>query len=152
MQSLRQRPGVTVHEERDDADGAHVHRGYRARNVVTVRLSAPSRAGRLIQGAVGRVNANVHGPLWWIAPDDPARVEACAGAAVEARRKAEAYAQALGLSLGRIIEVRESGSGWLGEPRPVARAVATYEPRIDVEPGSIDVSASVEVTFEVSSG
>src|SRR5207249_10956486 len=102
----RSTTGVTVHEERDDADGAHVHRGYRARSVVTVRLSAPSRAGRLIQGAVGRVNANVHGPLWWIAPDDPARVEACAGAAVEARRKAEAYAQALGLSLGRIIEVR----------------------------------------------
>lgn len=147
---MRSTTGVTVREEFDFVEGKQVHRGYRAQNLVTVRLRDASLAGRLIQGSIERAEASVRGPVWWIAPDNPARLEACRRAAVEARRKAEAYADALGLRLGPVAEVREPSGGTQPLPRPaggVLRAMA--EPALEVDPGELSVEARVEVTFEL---
>ena len=53
----RSTSGVTVREEFDYADGKQVHRGYRAQNLVTVRLADATVAGRLIQGSIERAKA-----------------------------------------------------------------------------------------------
>ncbi|HET7235419.1 MAG TPA: SIMPL domain-containing protein [Actinomycetota bacterium] len=148
---VRSTSGVSVREEFDYADGKQVHRGYRAQNLVTVRLADASIAGRMIQGSIERAKASVRGPTWWIAPDNPARVEACRRAAVEARRKAEAYADALGLRLGGVVEVREPSPGGHAAPRPAVGAIAmraVAEPAsVEVDPGELNVQAQVEVTF-----
>jgi uncharacterized protein YggE len=151
----RSTSGVTVREEFDYGEGKQVRRGFRALNVVTVRLADPSTAGRLIEDAVGRARASVRGPSWWIAPDNPARLEACRAAAAEAARKAEAYAQALGLRLGAVIEVREPPAGPVPLPRPGARAIAlsaAADASLEVDPGELDVHAQVEITFALESG
>jgi len=144
---LRSTSGVSVREEFDHVDGKQVRRGFRASDVTTVRLREPAVAGRLLQGAIERAQAQVRGPSWWIAPDNPARVEACRQATVEARRKAEAYAEALGLALGPVVEIREPGAG----ASPVARgrgfAIAAMEATVDVDPGELIIEARVEVTF-----
>jgi uncharacterized protein YggE len=46
----RSTTGVTVRGEHDREGGRQTHRGYRAQNVVTVRLADPTIAGRLIEG------------------------------------------------------------------------------------------------------
>jgi uncharacterized protein YggE len=144
----RSTTGVTVQEEFDYTEGKQVHRGYRAQNLVTVRLEQATVAGRLIQESITRAKANVRGPTWWIAPDNPARVEACRRAAAEARRKAEAYASALGLRLGPVMEVREPST--LGEfPRPGTMRAMTASSTIEVDPGELDVGAQVEVSFRL---
>jgi uncharacterized protein YggE len=150
----RSTSGVSVREEFDYADGKQVRRGFRAQNLVTVRLADPSTAGRLIEEAVGRAKASVRGPSWWIAPDNPARLEACRAAAAEASRKAEAYAQALGLRLGPVLEVREPSAGPVPLPRPAARAIAlsAADTSLEVDPGELDVHAQVEITFALEGG
>jgi uncharacterized protein YggE len=150
----RSTSGVTVREEFDYADGRQVRRGFRAQNVMTVRLADPSTAGRLIEDAVGRARASVRGPSWWIAPDNPARLEACRAAAAEASRKAEAYAQALGLRLGSVLEVREPSAGPVPMPRPAARAIAlsAADAPLEVDPGELEVHAQVEITFALERG
>lgn len=146
----RSTTGVSVREEFDYTDGKQVHRGFRASNVLTIRLTDPAIAGRLIQGAIERAGALVAGPRWWIAPDNPARVEACRQAAAEAKRKAEAYAEALGLRLGAVAEIREpSPFGAAPRTRMAPVAMAPGSPPLDVDPGELSVDAQVEVTYHL---
>jgi uncharacterized protein YggE len=145
----RSTSGVTVREEFDYVDGKQVHRGFRAQNVITVRLTDAAAAGKLIQASIERAKAEVRGPVWWIAPDNPARVEACKRAAAEAKRKAEAYAEALGLQLGAVAEIRESATGPVPMPRGRAMTLAAAETPIDVDPGELNVDAQVEVSFHL---
>jgi uncharacterized protein len=149
----RSTTGVTVREEHDWEGGKQTHRGYRAQNIVTVRLADSTIAGRLIEGSIARAKASVRGPTWWIAPGNQARLEACRQAAVEAKRKAEAYADALGLHLGDVAEIREPAGGGI-EPRPLVgpialRAAAAPEPSLEVDPGELEVKAQVDVTFHL---
>ncbi len=150
----RSSTGVSVREEFDYADGKQVHRGYRAQNILTVRLADATIAGRMIEGSVARAKASVRGPTWWIAPDNPARIEACRQAAAEAKRKAEAYAEALGLRLDAVAEIRDS-AGNPAIPRPGAGAIALRamaETTVEVDPGELNVEAQVDVTFSLESG
>ncbi|MDP9184458.1 MAG: SIMPL domain-containing protein [Actinomycetota bacterium] len=142
---MRSTAGVTVREAFDHDNGARVPRGFRAQNLVTVRLTDPAVAGKLLQGATERAQAQVRGPSWWIAPDNPARLEACRRAAAEAKRKAEAYAEALGLRLGPVTEIRESQPG--ASPFARASALTTGATPVDVDPGELLVEAQVDVTF-----
>jgi uncharacterized protein len=144
----RSTTGVTVREEFEYADGKQVHRGFRAENLLTVRLVDATIAGRLLQGSIARAKASVRGPTWWIAPDNPARMEACRGAAVEAKRKAEAYADALGLRLGPVAEVREPHPT-TGPIRPVMMRSAEAS-SVEVDPGELLVEAEVEVSFHLN--
>jgi uncharacterized protein len=149
----RSSTGVSIREEHEWVDGRPTHRGYHAANVVTVRLADPSIAGRLIEGAISRVRASVHGPAWWISPGNDARVEACRQATLEAKRKAEAYAEALGLRLGSLAEIREPGTRG-PEVRPLSASrmlAAAAEAPINVDPGELQVEATVEVTFLLES-
>ncbi len=147
---MRSTTGMTIREEFDHVEGKQVHRGFRAQTLLTVRLQDPSLAGRLIQGAIERAKATVRGPVWWIAPDNPARLEACRRATLAAKRKAEAYAEALGLRLGAVAEVHEPSTDVHPLPRPaggVLRAMA--EPAVEVDPGELNVEAQVEVSFHL---
>jgi uncharacterized protein YggE len=146
----RSTTGLTVREEFDYADGKQTHRGFRAANVVTVRLDDPSIAGRLIRDAIDRTKANVRGPEWWIAPDNPARLEACRRAAVEAKRKAEAYADALGLGLGGVVEVREPAPVGGAFPRAGVLRAAAEASTLEVDPGQLNVEAIVEIRFRLN--
>jgi len=142
---MRSTTGVTVREAVDYENGTPVHRGFRAQNLITVRLQDPAKAGQLLQGATERAAAQVRGPVWWIAPDNPARIEACRRAATEAKRKAEAYADALGLNLGEVAEVREPQV--TSSPLARASALTMSAPQVDVDPGELQVEAQVDVTF-----
>ena len=148
---MRSTTGVTVREEHEYLEGKQVHRGYRAAYLMTVRLADPAVSGRLIQGSIARVKANVRGPAWWIAPDNPARLEACRRAALQAKRKAEAYAEALGLRLGPVAGMREPSTVQeyqQGGRMEYAMLDASPSP-IDVDPGELDVGAQVEVSFHL---
>ena len=144
--------GVTLQEERDYVSGEYVHRGYRATNSLALRLTDQTVLARLLREAVSRADARIDGPAWRMANDNPARLEACRRAAVVARAKCEAYADALGLRLGALVLVAEPG---LGPPAPraemFARSMAFHDaeaaPEIDVGSGELEVQASVEVTY-----
>jgi uncharacterized protein YggE len=70
----------------------------------------------------------------------------------EAKIKAESLARAAGITLGRIVNVQESGDNYI---RPVAYAKMALEssmggsaPITDIQPGSTDISTTVTLFYE----
>jgi uncharacterized protein len=143
--------GASVAEHGEhDREGRWLHRGYRAWNQIVARVGEASVVGELIAGAVDR-GAQVSGPAWTIAPDNPARVEACNEAALDAQRRAEAYGDALGVRVGAIVAVRDPGTGIPPPPRPMRMAAmdAGAVEALPVEAGEQLVTAAVEVEFKL---
>jgi uncharacterized protein YggE len=134
-----------------DQRGQQQQRGYTASAQTRVRLESAERLGALLRRAVEEAEAEIRGPWWSVREDNPARLEACRLAAAHAKAAAAAYAEALGLRLGAVVDVREPGTG---PPAPqvetFARMAAAPE-QLQVEPGELEVTAAVEVTFALES-
>ena len=123
-----------------------VDRGFRADGRIVVRLDDPGLVGRLMTEAVSRVQAQIEGPWWRLNLDNPARAEACRQAIADARQKAEAYSQALELRLGPVESVVEAETARYGH-FPLGVALAAAGPEMEINPGQLEVSAAVDVTF-----
>lgn len=142
--------GISVAAEIEWIDGRQQTRGYRATSRTQVRVRDAALVARLLELAVARAEAHVEGPWWSIDQDNPARLEACRRAAQDARRKAEAYAEALGARLGALEAVAEPGLAAPSPRQPVALAAMAEAPAtIPVDPGQLAVAASVDVTYRL---
>jgi len=140
--------GVSVNEHREWQDNRHVPLGYRATSHVLVRLVDADTIGRLLSEGVRRVGAAVVGPHWIIDADNPAHLEAYRLAAEDARRRAQAYAEALGLRLGSLQALEEPALGQFGHLGVVTHRAALMEDEgVPVNPGTVDVSAAIIATF-----
>jgi len=124
--------------------------GYTASNVVQVKTSDLTQVGRIIDLATAS-GANTIQSLRFTLKDETAtRAQALREASRKARSKAEAIASALGLKLVRILHLDE-GSQMAPIPingRVFGESVAVAS--TPVEPGTIDVRASVTLTMEVA--
>jgi uncharacterized protein YggE len=124
-----------------------VHRGFEAQNSILVRLDDPTISGQLIQRAVEEADALVDGPWWHVAAENPGHLEACGAAARDARRRGEAYAEALGLRLGAVRSIRDSVATPWEQPRETMLAGAGRSAAeaigIDANP---ELSATVTIT------
>jgi uncharacterized protein YggE len=122
--------------------------GYRASNTVQVKTSDPASIGRALDAGV-QADANVSGGIaFGLADPRAAETQALRLAVQDGRRRAAAMADALGLKLGRIVEVRAVD---VERPMPrletmAARAGATPTP---VEPGLVIVRARAVVKAEL---
>jgi len=158
----RSTSGVVVREEREWDRERYVHRGYRASNQLWLRLDDPEPVGRILRDVVSVAEATVNGPWWTVAPDNPARAEACRQAALDARRRAQAYAGALDERLGTVLsieepatKVRQGDGGFLPARAVMASAPgpeAAQAPDLAVHPGELEVSAEVDVTYALEAG
>ncbi|MDO4866792.1 MAG: SIMPL domain-containing protein [Clostridia bacterium] len=86
--------------------------GYTASNTVTVLVTDVDSAGAIIDAAVVAGANCLNGVEFFAADTSEARKQALALAVESAREKAEALAEAAGLPLGGILEIREGDSGW----------------------------------------
>ena len=152
-QKSRSTSGISVHEEREYEGRRYVHRGYTASNQISIKLDDEALVGKLMREATNRSQARVSGPWWQVALDNPARAEACRQAAADARRKAEAYVNALGARLGAVASVAEPGLGRF-EPNydrsdmmASSDRMADSDQPVEVHAGDLDISAMVEVVF-----
>ncbi|MFO7709819.1 MAG: SIMPL domain-containing protein [Desulfobacterales bacterium] len=121
--------------------------GYRATNSVRVQLDDVDRVGAVIDAGIA-AGANQLSNLSFELRDDLAhRKQALYLAAREARVKAEAIADALGLQLGEVLEVREDGAqaAYPMERRFAASAAAGTP----IQPGQVQVAAAVTVRFRL---
>lgn len=148
--SLRTSSGVSVSEERSWKRDELITRGHRASSSVVVRIQEINRVGRLIMEATRRVDASISGPHWRIELGNPVRLDACRLAAEEARRKAEAYAQALGMRLGAVMQIVEPGLRRNPDEGGMilsAASAGSASTDLDIESGDLDVTAAIEITF-----
>ncbi|HKJ93886.1 MAG TPA: SIMPL domain-containing protein [Longimicrobiales bacterium] len=128
--------------------------GYRAQNQVQVVLEAVDHAGAVVDAAVGAGANRVSGIWFELADRESARLEALRQAVSQARAEADAMAQALGETLGPVLSASTDAS----PEHPLLRAATTMamsaagRPPTDVEPGTIDVSATVHLVFLLGGG
>lgn len=146
---------VAVGEEREWRDNANVLIGHRATSGITVTVRDLDIVGRLLRAAVGDAAAEVRQLQWQVDAEHPVRLELLGDAARDARRRATAYAEALGLRLGAVelISERPIVPAPPDRPGPVALR-ATKEMAADgdgddlgVEAGRIELRAQVDVRF-----
>lgn len=126
--------------------------GYRASNQVQVTLEQVDRAGSIVDAAVGAGANRVSGIWFELADPESARIEALRQAVSQARAEADAIARALGETLGPVLSASTEGP-----PSPMltrARAVTLEASPVPtgVEPGTIDVSATVHLVFSLGGG
>jgi uncharacterized protein YggE len=120
--------------------------GYTASNSVSVTISSLSRAGEIVDAAVAAGANQVDGPSLTVADQSSLYDTALKAAVADARAKAEVLADASGLHLGGVASIEENG-GTSPVNYDVAKAATPATP---IEPGTQEITASVNVTFEAS--
>jgi len=126
--------------------------GYSAVNVVQVTLDDLARIGTVIDSATQAGANHVQGIQFTLRDQDAVRAEALRQAATRARAEAEVLAAALGLKVVRVLGVEENSPrvmpvrAYLGAQRAMAAAAAPTP----VEAGTLEVTADVMLTVEVS--
>jgi uncharacterized protein len=118
--------------------------GYAASNSVTVRTALAS-AGKIVDAAVGAGANGVSGPSLDVSDQTALYRDALHKAVDNAKLKAQALADATGLSLGAVLTVTEGGSA---TPFPIGdKMSATGAP---IEAGTQQIQASVTITYAAS--
>ena len=131
---------------------------YQASNILRVRLRDAARAGEAVTRAT-EAGANVlSGPTLRIADPEKANRGAYIAAYKAARTRAEAYAEAAGMEVERVLTIRDGGQGG-GYPQPpypmyeqgnavdaVAQTVSAPPPP-SIRPGTTLTRVSVQVDF-----
>jgi uncharacterized protein len=118
--------------------------GYEVTNQVRVKVRDLSRLGGVLDQQVGQGANLVHGIQFGRQEPAPLLDEARKRAMADARRKAELYAAAAALKVGRVVAVQEAGAG---SPRPEMAQRAMMSAAVPVAPGEQEIQASVTVTF-----
>lgn len=136
---------------------------FQASNVLAVRMREVGRAGEAATRAT-EAGANVmSGPSLRIADPEKANRGAYIAAYRAARTRAEAYAEAAGMRIGRVLTIRDGGQYGGGYPQPMmeqamdAVAVAAAPPPVvappppppppSIRPGTAITRVSVSVDF-----
>lgn len=124
--------------------------GFRASNMVQVRVSEMDSVGKVLDATVEAGANTIHGISFSVSEADRLLDTARAEAVADARRKAEIYAKAAGVRLGKVLRIDEAGGGG---PQPLYRvkAMAMEAMRADtpVAPGEQTLGISVSVLWEL---
>lgn len=136
----------------DYTDGLQRVVGYTVSQSVTVKVRDLTKVGTVLSRA-GQLGANqVNGLNFTI--DDPTQLqqEARKEALEDARMKAKELADAMGVRLVKVVTFSESS----GTPGPIPLAYRAFDKELasapivpDVQPGQLDVTSRISVTFEI---
>jgi uncharacterized protein YggE len=123
--------------------------GYRASNRVTVRIHDVSKVAGVIDTLVGAGANDIGNVAFEVSQASKLLDEAREKAVADARRKAEIYARAAGVTLGAPLSISEGGA-----PQPMFRAKAVGGMPASPTPiaqGEETLSISVSVTWAIKS-
>jgi uncharacterized protein len=123
--------------------------GYRASNQVTVQLHDVSKVASTIDLLVGAGATDIGGINFMVSEASRLLDDARQKAVADARRKAEIYAKAAGVTLGAPLSITEGG----GSPGPIFRAkMAAPMAATPVAQGEETLSVTVSVTWAIKQG
>lgn len=133
---------------------------FRASNIVEVRMKQVEKAGEAVTAAT-EAGANVsRGPDLVVSDPEAATKSAYAEAYRNARIRADAYAEAAGLAVTRILTIRDNGAGGghyggsivtmdaaMNESAAMVQTAAPPPPVAPFQPGMNRQTVSVSVAF-----
>lgn len=128
--------------------------GYRASNVIRVELTDLKRVGDVIDRGVAAGANRLEGLSFELRDDSGPRGEALRKAVADARAKAQAIAEAMGVRLDAVSEITEGGVSILPSRDQyggtMARLAASAEAApTPVQPGQVQVEATVTVRYSL---
>jgi uncharacterized protein len=121
--------------------------GYDVSNMVTVTARKIAMLGDLLDKAVQAGSNQIHGITFTVSKPDAMLDEARKAAVADARRKAELYATAAGVSLAGMISLSEGG-GYV-PPMPRAMKSAAAEQAVPLAQGEQALAVDVNVVWEI---
>jgi hypothetical protein len=136
----------------DDKGQVETVIGYRVSNTVTVKVRTVDKTGDVIDAvaAAGGDLTRINSISFTVDDPSPLTKEARDKAMVDARTKAEQLASLGGVKLGKPTFISESSyfpySGGVSAPAAADKSVAVATP---VNPGEMDITVSVQVTYAI---
>ena len=122
--------------------------GYEALNTLTVRVRELESVGTVLD-VLTKAGANrINHISFDVQKPRPHKDEARKNAVADARVKAELYAQAAGVELGKVIYINENGGN--PQPRTMARMeMAMASDAVPVAAGELGLRSTVTIVFEI---
>jgi uncharacterized protein YggE len=143
--------GFTVQQRNDGTQEPPRITGYEVRNTVTVKVRDLTKLGGVLDTAVTEGSNQIDGLTFDISKKDELLNEARKKALADARAKADLYAEAAGVKLGRLRELSEQTNAGYPPPRPMAmRMEAKAAADVPVEAGEQEISVNVTATWEIA--
>jgi len=125
--------------------GPPVITGYRASNRVTIRLRDVTKVANVIDTLVGAGANDIGGISFMVSQASKLLDDAREQAIADARRKAEIYARAAGVTLGEPLNISEGGA-----PAPIAFRRMTAAPEsAPIAQGEEMLQVSVSVSWAI---
>jgi uncharacterized protein YggE len=122
---------------------------YTASNIVSIDLDDLNRIGPVIDAGFTAGANQVEGVRFRLKDDTAVRDRALKEAVLEAKRKAEVIAEALGVRLAGLVEVSEGGVS-IAERGGQMLALRAATADTPVSPGQLDVNANVTVRYRIA--
>lgn len=150
-----QTSNYSIYPQYDWTDGRQILRGYQVSQNVAIKIRDLDKIGDILS-KVGDLGSNQIGGISFEVDDTVAlQKQARDKAIADAKDKAQVLAKSLGMQLGKVVSFSED-SGY--EPRPMMYnsyekvtldSAGSAAPSPDVQSGSLDVSKTVSITFEI---
>ena len=145
-----QTSGVRIEPVYEDFRGGQAPRVVSYRAIVSMRARVRDMAimGAVIESATGAGANTIAGPTFTLEDDDTASSAAIADAVQDARRRAQAMAEASDKSVGEVVRIYETRVD-VPFPEFGTRAESADLSATAIEPGQLDVTAEVTVIFSL---
>lgn len=124
---------------------------YAANQALSILVEDIDAYEELMGGLLDKGLNRIDGISFETSQEDELQIEARKKAVLDAREKAQQYADALGQGIGPAIEIRESGSSG---PQPILRASAMIQTESydsssgpQIAPGELEINARINVSF-----
>jgi uncharacterized protein YggE len=121
---------------------------YRVENRVRLTVRDLERLGEILDALVSQGANTVHSIQFRVGDSKPVLDQARHAAVAEAQHKAALYARAAGVTVGRLISLREEQAS-LPTPMPMADRMMVAESAVPMAPGETTFTVRVVVTYEV---
>jgi hypothetical protein len=143
--------GYDLQPQFDYVNGRQSLREYLARNSIEVRVDDVTRAGEVLDAAVGSGATSVSGVRFDLKDRSAAEREALKKAVADARGRADAAAAGAGMRVDRIVRIEEQRM-MIPEPRPMMMArqsMVADAAGPPMSPGELEIRVTVTMTSSI---
>lgn len=123
--------------------------GYTVSNQVTAKVKDLAKLGGILDTLVQSGSNQINGIAFGVDEPKAQLDEARKKAVADARARAELYAEAAGVSLGKVIQIAESTAVMPPVPMYRREAAMAADSSVPIAAGTQTVSATVSITFEI---
>jgi uncharacterized protein YggE len=120
--------------------------GYRVSNQALIEVKGVEKVGDVLDRVVAAGANEIGGVSFSIGEPAPLFDEARKRAVADARRRAETYATAAGVRLGRLLRLDET-SGFVPMPQPRMARMEAADVSVPIATGEVDLSVTIVASY-----